>query len=1253
MPIQARISHTLSQRPWLHKLARWIAGIVIFCLVLALASWLALPYFVKKIAVEQIQEQLGRKAEIGAVHFNPFILKLTVSDFTLFEPDQTTPAVTVKTLMVNASASSLLRRAAVLDEGLMVDPKVHLIRTSADGIGRYNFSDVIDRILAKPKSDSSVPFLLANLQLQDGEIQFDDKVTGKQINITALDLGVPVVSNLPARIDTFVQPHASAIINGTHLALHGRSKPFADSLETALALDLDQLDLPSYIPFSPVALPLKLRSGKLTTRLDLRFSRAKEQAEILLSGDIRLDNLSLTENSDAPLLTSHSVQARIKQINLLNGNSEIDFLTIDTPEIWASLDQKNMLNWLRVAAPPQAMPASGAKSKTSGKMTKTATASTPAPAPAPPAKPAAGPTMQLARFIVHNGKLNWSDDYNAAPRQSVQLDNIAIDGQQISMAANAKPATLKLSADQQGGGHLQVDAQLVPATAAVDANVQLDAWPLAQYQPYANKVLAANVGGQLSLHTKIAMAAGQIKLSELNVNLNDLNVAGKTKNGAIGVKSIALVNASADTGARQFQADALHIAGLSGDIRRDAQGKLNLQQFMLPAAPAKSRTAVVHTAPATATATATKAGANNTPAEWQAGVGEFTIADSKLSYEDSAVKPALQVQADALKLTVSNASTKLDQPMKIALDARLNKTGKLSISGGASPQLKTIDLTVNADRISLAPVQPFVNDYVNVTLQRGYISTKGKLAIVPPLKQQPLGIHYTGALQLSNFDVQDKDSNTDFLRWRALNLSGLDATIGKGAPLISIANVALDNFYARAILSPAGQLNLKGIMVNKDQAAPGTAAAADANANASINANAENKTVAKTTSSTEPVTPAAPAPDAAIIRIGHTKLTGGNINFTDNFVKPNYTANMTGMNGTVGSIASDQPKPAAIDLKGKIDNDAQLLISGSLNPLFKPMFLDIKASAHGVELTRMTPYAAKYAGYPIIKGKLSMDISYKIQDQQLVAQNDLRIDQLTFGDHVDGPDATKLPVMLAVALLKDRNGQINLNLPISGSLSDPQFSVGGIIVRVIVNLIVKAVTSPFALLNSMFGGDSEELGYVEFAPGSDALTSAAQEKLEKLTKALNDRPALKLDIIGRVDPTADTNGLRRAALDDKEKQLKKHDIKSKDDVTLNDADRAKYLEAVYKNEKFNKPKNMIGFSKSLPPEEMERLILENTQVGAPELRELALRRADAVRKYLEETAKISLDRVYLVAPKLTTEGISDKGAATRVDFSLK
>lgn len=1334
MRLPVAINLTPARHATLLKATRWTAYVLATLLLLAFASWLALPHFVKKIAIEQIEQQLGRKADIGRVDFNPFLLKLTVSDFTLYEPDRTTTAVTVRTLILKAGASSLPRRAIVLDEGLMFDPKVHLVRTSAEGIGRYNFSDVIDRILAKPKDDSTTRFLLANLQMQGADIVFDDKVTGKSVEISALNIGAPLISNLPGDVETFVQPYASATINGAHLALKGRSKPFSDSRETALALDVDDMDLASYMAFSPVALPVAMRSGKLSTKLDLRFSRIDAKPKILLSGMVRLTDLNLVENGGAPLLTSNSLQADIKQIDLLSGAAAIDKLTIDKPEVWVALDRQNRLNWLTLAAP--ATPAKPGKPATPAKTpavaaavaaTAAATAATAATANATAAgRPAAAATVApaaavataaaigataaavaapapdaavlVAQLVIHDGKVNWSDDYNATPRMTAQLKDLDLDLQQFSTAAGAPPASIKLSAAETGGGNLQVTSKLTPATGAVGAQVELTALPLAHYQPYANKFLAAGIGGSLSIKSAIDSAAGNIKLSGLQVTLNDLKLSAKSKGtGDVGVKSITLSDASLDTATRRFQAGAFRIGGLKGDVRRDAQGNINLMQFLPPAstqaahstgkATAVNGTPVPASVPVSAPARVAAKPAAAAAPQWLAKVGEITVADSSIAYQDSSITPPLQLQADKLKLSVANFSSALDQPLKISLDTQLNKTGKLTLAGTTAAKFKTVDLTLQATQIPVAPLQPYFNDYVNVTLRRGFVSGAGKLSIVPPLAGQPLGIIYAGTAQLTNFNVQDKENGTDFLRWRTLGLTAIDARIGKGAPVVAIGKVALDNFYMRAILSPAGKLNLKNIMVSKD--APAGSSTTDAGT-ASGASGAVVPTTAHVAAPTvkssgrvavAPVPATAGADSSAVIRIGQITLAGGNINFTDNFVKPNYTANMTGMSGTIGSIATDKPQPAPIDIKGKIDNDAQLTIIGALNPLAHPMFLDIKASSHGIELTRMTPYAAKYAGYPIIKGKLSMDVSYKIENQLLVAQNDVRIDQLTFGDRVDSPDATKLPVMLAVALLKDRNGQINLNLPISGSLEDPQFSIGGIIGRIIINLIVKVVTSPFALLNSVFGGGGDgELGYVEFAPGSSLLTSAAQQKIGALSKALADRPALKLDIIGRVDPIADDNGLRRASLDDRIRRLKRRDERSSSPartpaantgnansapdaagdtaapvapVAINDADRAKYLEAVYKDEKFDKPKNVVGFNKSIPAEDMERLILEHTEVGPEQLRQLAVQRADAVRSYLEEQGKISLERVYLVAPKLTTAGIEDKGAATRVDFSLK
>jgi hypothetical protein len=308
----------------------------------------------------------------------------------------------------------------------------------------------------------------------------------------------------------------------------------------------------------------------------------------------------------------------------------------------------------------------------------------------------------------------------------------------------------------------------------------------------------------------------------------------------------------------------------------------------------------------------------------------------------------------------------------------------------------------------------------------------------------------------------------------------------------------------------------------------------------------------------------------------------------------------------------------------------------------------------------MTPYSAKYAGYPILKGKLSMDVKYKVEAQKLQASNHLFIDQLTFGDKVESPTATKLPVLLAVSLLKNTRGEIDINLPISGSLDDPKFSVGGIIVQVIVNLLAKIVTAPFALLAAAFGG-GEELGYVEFAPGAATLGVAQLQRLDTLAKALNDRPGLKLDIIGRVEPTADADGVRRAKFESKVRAAKVRQLtraggESVDPgkVTISDQERPALIATVYSDEKIpDKPRNVIGIAKSIPAPEMEQLILKNLTATPDDLRALANARAAAVRDHLEHTGKVPRERLFLVEPRLTAEGIKDKGAATRVDFSLK
>ena len=246
--------------------------------------------------------------------------------------------------------------------------------------------------------------------------------------------------------------------------------------------------------------------------------------------------------------------------------------------------------------------------------------------------------------------------------------------------------------------------------------------------------------------------------------------------------------------------------------------------------------------------------------------------------------------------------------------------------------------------------------------------------------------------------------------------------------------------------------------------------------------------------------------------IGTLRVIDGSVNYADFWIQPNFAVGIQALNGTVQGLSSDPKSRAKVKLDGKVDRYAPVNINGELNLMSAAVYSDIKMTFKGLELTTMTPYSGHFAGYKIDKGKLSVELSYKVDQRKLDAEQHFVIDQLQLGDAVESPDAVHLPLKLAIALLKDRNGVIDLPLPITGSLDDPQFKVGPIIWHALVNLLEKAVTAPFAAIGRLFGGHGEEMKFIDFAPGSADLDAASKEKLDALTKALQEHDQLKLDV---------------------------------------------------------------------------------------------------------------------------------------------
>ena len=253
------------------------------------------------------------------------------------------------------------------------------------------------------------------------------------------------------------------------------------------------------------------------------------------------------------------------------------------------------------------------------------------------------------------------------------------------------------------------------------------------------------------------------------------------------------------------------------------------------------------------------------------------------------------------------------------------------------------------------------------------------------------------------------------------------------------------------------------------------------------------------------------------IRIREVRIESGQMNFSDQFIQPNFAADIKDLDGTLTGLSTDPNSSAKVDLKGEVGEFSPVTIAGEIQFFAFDRHTDIGMKFENIPLPIFNPYSGRFAGYNIAKGSLTTDLQYLIEDRKLEAKHHIRIDQLEWGEATASKEAVPLPVKLATSLLKDVDGVIDLNVPVNGTLDDPKFRIGPIVWQIIKNILVKAVTAPFRLLGSLFKG-AEEAQFVQFAPGEATLDPAAAEQMSALAKGLAQKPEIKLDVpIGVVE----------------------------------------------------------------------------------------------------------------------------------------
>lgn len=1221
------------------------------------AAWWGVPLVVKQQLQSQASALLGRAVTVEAVAFSPWSLQLTLQNLKVAAADPTqAPQLEVARVYVDASISSLLRLAPVLDALELDAPVLRLAHTAEGG---WDFDDVLAK-LAQPepqsKDDAALPtFALYNIALRDGAVYLHDAQRAAEHRLEALQLQLPFISTIASQREVKVQPLLSMRLNGSEVATQAVSTPFQTGLNTQASLQVKGMDLQPLLPYLPRGLPAQLQAATLDTQLQLRFEQQADQPVLQISGDVALRDVQVVDALQRPLLSFDALEVGLADVRPLQQQVALSSVRWLAPQgdVWRSKDGQ----WLVAAPAASAGPAAPKAVEAHQGAEKEA--------------PSPSWTLTLGHLAVERGAVRVHDASVPGTAPALQLASLGVQAHDVGWPLQPQARwelAAQVPASVQGAGDVAEGAskagQLllrghgtheVGQAALAVQGVQAQA-----FAPYVAQWLKVPVAAQLGLSAGVAWHAGQVHARVPVLSVQDLAVGQSGKGAQAGWGGLHITQVQADVGQRQVQVGRVALEAPQVHLQRDAQGRWMFERWLPPGG----------------STTAHRTGHKAAPAEaspWVGQVDEAHLQAGTVVLEDASLQPLpLALRVSGVDVQLQNWHSQRNT-VQVALSAQLAertrrgtwaRPGQLAYNGQVRLDPLQAQGRVQLKAVPLQAFEPYVAPYLNVRLVKALAHWDGSVRYA----QRPAGasLRLQGQGQLRDVHVQTLVGDAgaadavqgpqrstllgereDLLRWKALQLQGVKLALEPQAPLaVSVAQTHLRDFYARVVVLPQGRLNLQNLVRGSEASAVQDGTLDDA--------------VAVPVVAGETAAAQAAAAMAPRIEMGPVTLSGGVVKFSDYFIQPNYSADLTEIGGSLAAFSSLPPAPgeavalADLSLHGVAQGTAQLAIAGKVNPLAQPLALDVQAKVTGLDLSPLTPYAIKYVGHGIAQGKLSMDVRYEVQpDGQLTARNQLVLNQLNFTEPV--PDApTSLPVRLAVALLADSQGNIDLDLPISGSLNDPQFRVAPVVFKILGNIIRKAVTAPFSLLTGAFAASDADSSDITFEPGQAVWTADAQARLDQLAQVLKDKPQLQVVLQGQADAQIEAEGWKAARIAQWERGGADEDAEenpaSEGESARTPAQRLSALKTLYKDTVKERPRNMLGLPKDLPAEDMRALIMQDMAIPEGAWAALGAARAEKVQAYLLSQG-VDAQRVFM--GQAAAQGSQEAGARVLLNISVQ
>jgi hypothetical protein len=828
------------------------------------------------------------------------------------------------------------------------------------------------------------------------------------------------------------------------------------------------------------------------------------------------------------------------------------------------------------------------------------------PSEAKPEQPPSDPfPLRIGSIKLKEGYLHFQDERPSDPIEFL-YDNMNLELKNLSTLPDDN-ADMTLVAKGPYGGQIDWSGTLSLSPIASEGTLKVTDGKMKGFWPYVRDAvplvleegvisLDTHYTFNLSKETELLLDNTSVKVAPFAIKAPDGRQLVRLANLEVSDTSIDLTKQKVIVG--KIRSDKLETwAALEKD------GQLDWQK-LFASQPAKA-TPKEKAEPAAAEPTPAEKAAQAPSKPWQVLLKDVQLRNYNVHLADRSQKEPVALDVGPLNVDLQGFDSLNQSPFTLKLDTGVGKQGKLQAAGQVNLAPVWAKLDVSTRDIDLRVAQAYISPFILLELRSGMLASDLKVDLK---STEPLAFNVTGKAQVNQLHTLDTIKSRDFVKWQQVNVDGMSYVHGDA---LSIDKVTLLQPYARFIINEDRTTNVNDLLIPQPADAPAAKAA-------------------KPASSDKPLG----------IHIGQIDINDGSANFADLSLTPNFATAVQQLNGQIGTIDNRKPNPAKVDIKGKVDRYAPVTIKGALNPFNPLASLDIATSFKRVELTTLTPYSGKFAGFRIRKGRLNLDLHYLITNGQLKAENKVVVEQLQLGEKVDSPDAVDLPIRLAVALLKDTEGKISIELPVTGDLNNPQFSVMPIVWQTLRNLVLRAAQAPFKFIGGLIaGGGSEDLGTVAFAPGSSELTGDAQSSLDKLASALKERPELRLEIEGTSAQTSDGPLIAQQRLD-REYQATWYKILQRrgDKVPANasmlvvdDSDKPAMLEGIYRTRlKQQPPAEWEQLGRDERTAKLREAVIKSWAESAALLRTLGQERASSIKDYLVDKGKLEDDRVYFI-----------------------